>query len=216
MQDYVFAADTRGLWWRRNWYLLQSQLRGRLGRRQAVHVPEHYTYLGNGWEWQAYLDTESGLIVKYPAGVFVEVDTPEYLESVRENYELLRELDPELCVETAFERAEGTNRITQAEIEPFDRVFRFGDLSGAERESLHHALALLRQCLDKYNWMPDVRPKYFVDRAYLSNLCWNEELQRLQLYDFSSALDLFRIDPKFTRGQKKYFLSRMKKIERKL
>ena len=215
MQPYKFREDAPWLWWRRNYYLLRSQLRGRFSPSD-LQERSGLEYLGSGWEWSAYLNSDTNRIEKYSAGKFDFVNAPEYLASIEENYRILRRLDPDLCVPTIFKREHGENKITQRQVKPFDEWFYFRSLPTNKRTALSQLIVTLQTCLDTHVWLPDVRPKYWVVAGYLSNLTWNEDFEKFQILDFSAALDLFRVDPEFTKSQVRHFNYTLTQIKKKL
>lgn len=223
MQEYKYKENERFIFFKRNWFLLQAQVKGRLRlllkklhRPSTTNIPsKNLKYLGSGWEWDTYLNKDTNKILKFHSGIFSHTGTKEYVDSIQENYNLLQQKDNDLIVPTEF-ITKNRNYLIQDKIQPYHKRLFFKRLTVVERQSLIRILKIMLELMEEYQWMPDLRPKYFTTSFYLSNINWNGDLKRFQIFDYSSALDLFRIDPKFTESQIKLFTNRILKILTKL
>ena len=221
MLPYQYAETEPKLFWKRLHFLLRRQIQGRLAKIQILDparildTEDTFKYLGHGWEFSAYRNLQSGLIYKFPAGIFAKINRPYFGRQVKARYELLRRISPLHIIPTKFHFTDVVWYLTQPAIAPYPK-YNYGNLSPAQREGLLRLSEFLKNLLNNYDWMPDTRPKDFLWWGHFSNICWNDPEQTFQIFDFSNAANLFRLDPRFTQIQVNYFNSVLERIEGRL
>jgi hypothetical protein len=87
-----------------------------------LRVYKGYPFIGSGWEWSVFLK-DADTVIKVPAGMFPEVDSPEYLQNMQHLYELLGKHYPdEMIATTAFYRNDDGNILEQQFVDARDDV----------------------------------------------------------------------------------------------
>jgi len=164
--------------------------------------------IGHGWEWAVYSTSIKNQVVKVPAGIFLEVNNPEYLNNTEYAYRACQEFIAPFLAETTFERRE-------TKVGPINMMFQKRlsgkqycyidpkELSLETKKSLIDLGQGLLEILKKHSWMPDVNlyKKELNGRQVWS--IWNLMLENEEprLIDFTAYYDVFRLYPERTKQE---------------
>lgn len=161
--------------------------------RRTLHG---YQFLDAGWEWSVFRkDPET--VIKVPAGIFPEVNTPEYLANVAGIYELLGEHYPKtMLAPTIFRRHDGVNVLEQLYINSAEGIIIPYDLADAWLlERLATFFEATASLIRAVQWMPDLwltgEPGGFLLRSVLMD----RHCDHFAIVDFSHYLDPSRMYP---------------------
>jgi len=158
-----------------------------------------------GWEWAIYELPKKNQVVKVPAGIFPEVNDPEYLENTEYAYRICREFIKPFVLETAFERRDTkvgpVNMMFQRRL-PGEQ-FRFIEpqkISPKLRKLLKKLGQGLLRILQEHDWMPDMNlyQKRVNGKQVWS--IWNLMLENEEprIFDFTAYYDIYRLYPERT------------------
>lgn len=158
--------------------------------------------IGYGWEWATYSLPNKNQVVKVPAGIFPEVNDPEYLNNTKYAYQVCRRFIKPFVLKTIFERQE-------TEIGPINMMFqkrllgeqfRFIEpqkLSPKLRRLLTNLGQGLLKILEEHDWMPDMNlyQKKIEGKQVWS--IWNLMLENEEpkIFDFTAYYDVYRLYP---------------------
>lgn len=208
--------------WRLQQFIEQGASKGRLDvedeklRKQIEEIgyvtPKlprtHYAFpksqlIGMGWEWAVYLLADNKSVVKVPAGVFKEVNEPEYLNNSKFAYEICKKYLGNFVVDSKFQRIKtkkgGLNTIKQEyingdEITNLDIV----KLSKKTKNYLIDFASKNIKLLNQMKWLPDMQLGKEKDgRWKICNIFIKNE--RPTLFDFTSYCDIWRFAPHITK-----------------
>jgi len=165
--------------------------------------------IGYGWEWAVY-ELPRKEVVKVPAGIFKEVNEPEYIENTEFTYEVIRKHLREFVVETTFERIrfnhQELNTLRQRRIQGDEVTFVIPrKLPFDLRKNLSEYARGMLDILEKHEWIPDMhlwrKRKGGKDGWNIWNLII--ENNKPLLFDFSAYYDVWRLYPQRTEKEKK-------------
>lgn len=151
--------------------------------------------IGFGWEWAVYSLPDEKKVVKVPAGIFLEVNEPEYLENTKFAFKACKEFLGQFVVESTFERRRGVNMIFQKKLLGKEHFkIDIGEISLSRRKLLISLSEGLLKILQKYQWIPDMNLE---KKREVWNI-WNCMLEKEEprIFDFTYYYDPFRLYPK--------------------
>lgn len=158
--------------------------------------------IGYGWEWAVYGLPGKKEVVKIPAGIFPEVNEPEYLENTKFAYEVCKKFLGQFVVESIFERRKGINMIFQRRLlgkEPFKTGIE--EIPRRRRELLISLSEELLKMLGKHQWIPNMT----LEKRGKVWTVWNcmFEKEKPRMLDFTYYHDPFRLYPGRTKWEVK-------------
>lgn len=169
--------------------------------REAARIPFNSLpgaeYIGCGWEWSVFRLHET--VVKIPAGRFVEVADPRYLQNSAENYvKILRYIDRTFVAETTF----SCGRIHQEYIpsQSADWI-QLAELPSITRQAIRRMFSGLSDLLEQEDWMPDL--DIIPQDGWLEQKNWLIDLAGMpKIIDFTSYYDYFRLSERRLQREK--------------
>lgn len=166
--------------------------------KEPVKRYKDLEFLGAGWEWSAFRDGNK--VIKIPAGIFDEVNTPGYLENTKEAYTLLHQYFPtENIAQTSFSRLDGFNSQTQEYIQGKDNYYV--GYNTRNRERLSHLDRFLERAivmLDEEQWLPDFDIRRARGGFFVRNVIIENETFLPKIIDFNAYYDAYRLYPERT------------------
>lgn len=162
----------------------------------AIQVLEDYAHLGSGWEWSVFAKNEQ-LVIKVPAGIFPEVNTPEYLLNAQKAYKLLSQFYPDdMVAKTEFLRHQNMNTIIQTRLSGRDSInINFDQADNWLRARLQQFFECTADLIQKTNWIPDFWLDEDPNGFILRNVMIDSATEQFAIVDFTSYLDPSRMYP---------------------
>ncbi len=156
--------------------------------------------IGYGWEWAVYKLPHKKEVVKIPAGIFREVNEPDYLENTKYAYRVCRKYLDKFVVESTFERRRFKSKYVNL---VFQRKFPSKQYQSIKPKSINKKLKKnliklaegMLAILEDLDWMPDMNLR----KDMLKNNwgVWNLIVKdnEPKIFDFTSYHDVFRHYP---------------------
>lgn len=178
-------------------HFVLTQVESRPPRREY----KHYEYIGSGFEWSTFR-YDDRYVIKIPAGVFEEVNSPQYFENTEYAYGVLQHYYGKACVpHTIFERDVKMLVIKQELIEGLlDYYVPFQLDNKLFLEHLRNFARSTKKILDDLDWIPDIEIRKEERGFLLKNVICEHHTFLPKIIDFTYYLDPFRIYPAMTRS----------------
>lgn len=176
--------------------------------------------IGYGWEWATYsLPNLKNQVIKVPAGIFPEVNYPEYLKNTIAAHQVCQKFLKPYVARSSFVRkiisSVKTNVIYQEKLSGKHHFyFQPNLLSNKTKKHLVILGKNLLNLLSEQQWMPDLNIEKKENQTTIRNLKIKNGFPKV--FDFTYYYDPFRLYPERTKWQVKHCYLTWKKLIKKL
>lgn len=163
---------------------------------EPIRKYKDYNFLNSGWEWSVFVENDQTLI-KVPAGIFPEVNTPKYLDNTKFAYQkILQYFSPNFVAKSKFRREDKTNIFKQEYIGGKDNsIVGFSTKDKILLKNINQFLDCSLDMLINFHWLPDFDIKRTKGGFTFRNIIIEKPTHIPKIIDFTAYYDVYRLYP---------------------